>query len=131
MAKSFLDKTAELVHKGKILEAKAMIDSVEVVKLDKAHGLLSEVKSSGSSEFFTVEFIKRTTGELRVMNCRFGVTKHLKGGELSFDPVEKGLLIVYEVPVGAPTGGGYRSIPMESIQRLTLRGKTYLVEEGQ
>ena len=36
-------------------------------------------------KFFGVEFIKRTTGELRQMQARIGVTKHLKGGTKKFD----------------------------------------------
>jgi len=30
-------------------------------------------------KFFSVEFVKRTTGEVRKMNCRTGVTKGVTG----------------------------------------------------
>ena len=45
---------------------------------------------ASGGEFVGVEFTKRTTGEVRQMNCRLGVKKHLKGGEQAYDPVAKG-----------------------------------------
>lgn len=73
--------------------------------------------------FITVEFIKRTTGELRTMNCRTGVKKHLKGGVLGYDREEHKLIGVYDM-----VSGGYRSIPIENIRKVTAGGKTVEVE---
>ena len=41
--------------------------------------------SNQGNNIFTVTFIKRTTGEKRVMNCRKGVIKHLKGGKAAYN----------------------------------------------
>lgn len=61
-------------------------------------------------KFFTVEFIKRTTGEIRTMNCRMGVTKHLKGGSKGYSAKQHKLVTVYDVQKQ-----GYRSIALEGV----------------
>lgn len=69
---------------------------------------------------FTVRFVKRSTGEVRVMNCRKGVRKYLKGGPMAYNPDDKGLLWVFDVQHSA-----YRSIAIEGILSLTMDGVTY------
>jgi len=71
---------------------------------------------------FSVTFIKRTTGELRRMNCRRGVKKYLAGGELGYNAKAKALLPVFDLQKGE-----YRMISCESIQELVFRGETYRV----
>jgi len=71
---------------------------------------------------FGVSFIKRTTGELRAMSCRLGVKKFLKGGKLSYSPAEKQLLTVFSM-----SDKGYRSIPLDSIQSVSVGGQTFSV----
>ncbi|MDR2875971.1 MAG: hypothetical protein LBV44_08615 [Methylobacillus sp.] len=71
-------------------------------------------------QIFSVEFIKRTTGELRKMTCRLGVKNHLRGGSTSYNPSEHNLLTVFDMEKG-----GYRSIPVEMVQRLTVHGQTF------
>lgn len=85
--------------------------------------LVERIKACHSG-FFSVEFIKRTTGERRKMICRQDVKKHLKGGELKYDPEEKGLLTVYSMDAK-----GYRSIPLENLISATINGETYDVGE--
>jgi hypothetical protein len=75
---------------------------------------------NSNGQFFTATFTKRSDGTLRTMNCRTGVTRHLHGGELSFNPAEKGLLIVFDAQKQ-----GYRCIPLESITRLAISGQQY------
>lgn len=74
-------------------------------------------------EFFSVQFIKKD-GTVRDMVCRLGVTKYLKGGELAFDPEEKGLMVVYEMNVE-----GYRMININSLRQLKIDGQIYRVIE--
>jgi hypothetical protein len=81
-------------------------------------------KLTKRGEFFTVAFIKRTTGEERVMNCRTGVKKHLKGGSAAYNFKEKNLLSVYDVQAE-----GYRCIPVDAVTRLTINGETHTFEE--
>jgi hypothetical protein len=80
------------------------------------------INGSGGS-ILTVEFVKRTNGERRTMNCRLGVRKHLRGGEASYDPAAHGLICVYDMQKG-----GYRSINVDTIRRLTIGGQTFEVE---
>lgn len=68
------------------------------------------LKAGENGKFFTVKFTKRSTGEVRVMNCRLNVTKHLKGGEKAYDDTVHRLLTVYDIKAQ-----GYRCIPLESL----------------
>jgi hypothetical protein len=79
---------------------------------------IREAVSDGS--LFSIEFVKRTTGETREMLCRTGVKAHLKGGVKKFDDREKNLLTVYDVQKN-----GYRSIPLDAIIRVKIHGKVY------
>ena len=80
--------------------------------------LLDLMKSTGSSgRIFGVVFQKRTTGKLRAMTCRLGVRKGVKGIGGSFDPDEKNLLRVYEMPQSQ-----FRCVPIEGVRSLTVDG---------
>ena len=68
-----------------------------------------------TGQIFTVTFTKRSTGEVRVMNARRGVKKHLKGGSLGYNATEKGLIPVYDMQKKA-----YRSIAAESITEIKI-----------
>ena len=69
---------------------------------------------------FSVEFIKRSNGQLRKMVCRLGVKKHLKGGQKAYSTKVHNLLTVFDME-----NKGYRSIPVEAIQRLSVNGQTF------
>lgn len=77
---------------------------------------LSDILSDG--RIFSITFIKRTTGELRLMHARRGVKAHLKGGTLPYDPIEKGLVTVYDLDKEA-----YRTIPAENVTEIRHHGK--------
>lgn len=79
-------------------------------------------KTNGN--IFGVTFVKRSTGELRDITARLGVTSHLKGGQLPFDPYEKGLVIVFDVQKE-----GYRSISIDGIISARIEGQEYFYEE--
>lgn len=70
------------------------------------------------NRIFGCTFTKRSTGETRRMACRLGVTKHLKGGELAYDPAARGLVIVFDMHKRQ-----YRTIPLEGIQSITVGGQ--------
>lgn len=82
------------------------------------HEFKSEVKNG---KIFTVEFVKRTTGETRVMNCRLGVQKNLVGVGHKFNPSEKNLLCVFDMQKES-----YRFISLENLISLKLNGKKYI-----
>lgn len=72
-----------------------------------------------SPQFFTVAFTKRTDNETRIMNCRVGVKKGLKG--VGKNKTDNSLLTVYE------TKKGYRTINISGIRYLKIKGKTYII----
>lgn len=77
-----------------------------------------------NGHIFSVEFTKRTTGELRKMVCRRGVAKYVKGVGRSFDADKKNLLSVYDMQI-ADEAKGYRLIPLDAIVSLRLNGTSY------
>jgi hypothetical protein len=81
------------------------------------------VEEVDDGKVFTVTFVKRSNGQERVMNCRKGVKKHLRGGEKKYDPKSKGLVCVFDMQAG-----GYRSIALESITKVAMAGQVFDVE---
>lgn len=69
-----------------------------------------ETIEATTGKFFRVLFTKKSTGELRVMNARLGVTRHLKGGSLAYNPVERNNLIVWDAQLRA-----YRTIALDNV----------------
>jgi len=62
---------------------------------------------NSKGKFFTVTFTKKD-GTTRVMNCRLGVTKYLKGGESTLNPND--YITVYDLQ-----SKGYRAINRKTI----------------
>ena len=71
-------------------------------------------------KFFGLEFVKRD-GSVRTMQARLGVAKYLAGGTKAYDDAAKGIVTVYSTDAG-----GYRSVRLDSIRTLTVRGTTYV-----
>lgn len=69
---------------------------------------------------FQIKFVKRTTGELREMNCRTDVVSRLKGGEANYDREEYKLLLVFDMQKQ-----DYRTIPIEGITEIKMNGGWY------
>jgi hypothetical protein len=84
------------------------------MKASKQELVESIVKSTGN-RFFSVEFVKKD-GTIRHMTARLGVTKHLKGGERSYNPEEKGNIIVFDVVKKA-----YRTINTATVRSIRTR----------
>lgn len=80
---------------------------------------LKKFKSLVGNKIFTVSFIKKD-GTERKMTCRFGVKKHLQGGELKYNPEKLGYLTVYDLQ-----SEGYRTINVNTLKSLTFSGVTY------
>lgn len=79
-------------------------------------------------KFFTAEFTKRTNGEYRVMTCRRGVRKGVKGVGMAYDPKERDLLCVYDVQKieeGKSEKGAFRMINLSDLHKVRLGGKTF------
>jgi len=59
------------------------------------------------------------------MICRLGVTSHLRGGELGYEPKKYGLVTVYSVDAK-----GYRQIPLDNILDIIVAGRIYKIQEA-
>lgn len=93
---------------------------MNTVKREEVHTFIKELPKGS---IFTVIFRKRTTGELREMNCRQGVKKHLKGGEAKYSFESKGLVSVFDIQ-----NKGYRCFPLDALRQIKTGGKTYIVD---
>ena len=74
-------------------------------------------------KFFTVDFVKKN-GEKRTMNCRLGVTKHLRGGSSTTAHYDN-LLTVYDLKIHS-----YRTVNIETLERLTVDNETITFNKG-
>jgi len=110
----------ELITEVKRLinEAAVPISRDELVTKIKA----TDPRNSGRGEIFTVVFVKKD-GTRRVMNARLGVKRYLRGGELPYDPIAKGLLPVFDLQKN-----DYRMINLNTIISAKVGGQEYLVK---
>ena len=72
---------------------------------------------------FSAKFTKRD-GTIRVMNCRRGVRKNVKGVGLAFNPQDKGLLGVWDMHQS-----GHRFINLQTLQSIQAGGLVYEVRQ--
>ena len=91
--------------------------------INKAEAIAKIVETRNSGHFFTAVFTKKDNST-RVMNCRLNVTKHLKGGQLSFDPNNYALINVWDT-----IAKGYRFINIRTLKGLQIDGTSYIVEQ--
>lgn len=99
-----------------------MAAEIKPITMKQAEAVLR----NSNGKIMNVLFVKRTTGELREMVCRTGVTKHLKGGSPAYDFNAKKLISVYDMQ--AEVGKGYRSIPLDAIRSINIDGKHLRVQ---
>ena len=78
---------------------------------------LATIVASSNGKIVSVTFTK-ADGTLRVMTCRLGVTKHLKGGESTLDGGK--YLTVFDMAKKA-----YRAINKDTIQSVRLSGEEF------
>lgn len=84
----------------------------------RTHELIRE----SNGRIFTVEFIKKD-GSLRKMTARLGVKKGLTGKGMRYDPIERGLLPVWDMQKK-----DYRMVNLRTIQSLKVNGANYTFE---
>lgn len=78
---------------------------------------IQEFKNEVKGNFFRACFLKKD-GTAREMTARFGVKKHLKGGELGYNAEALNYIIVFDVEKEA-----YRTINMDKLIFLRYNGK--------
>ena len=92
----------------------------QIISKEEARQILQNTTKDG--KIFTVDFVKRTNGQVRKMNCRKGVSKGVNGHGQAFDAASRGLLSVFDMKLLA-----HRFVSLESILRLSIRGRIYIV----
>lgn len=98
----------------------------KVIKRDEVMDFLRGL----NGKFFTIEFIKRTDGSLRVMRATTNYQSKLVGGVMKYNPTERNLIPVLDLEVVAkndPKDKGIRSIPTDAVLRITALGAKYEV----
>lgn len=78
---------------------------------------LASIVAESNGKIVTVTFTKKD-GTLRVMTCRLGVTKHLKGGESTLDAGQ--YLTVFDMAKQA-----YRAINKDTIVSVKASGEVF------
>ena len=91
------------------------------MKQIKRRDILNLITDNKGS-IFSVVFLKKD-GTIRKMTCRLGVKKHLKGGRLKFNPIERALLVVFDMQKEA-----YRMINLETLMSINMKGVEYHVQ---
>ena len=71
-----------------------------------------------SGKVFSATFEKKD-GTLRTINCRRGVKKGVTGKGMSFDPISRGLLVVYDMH-----RKGFRMINLDKLIEAKVNGIT-------
>ena len=75
-------------------------------------------------KIFGVAFVKRTTGDVRNMSARLGVSKGVTGEGLKYDPESKQLLTVYDMHKKQ-----YRMLNTETLFQLNIKGSEYSIAQ--
>ena len=84
------------------------------------HNIVDYVREKGV--IFSATFIKKD-GSLRRMNCRVGVRKYVKGVGMSYNPIERDLLPVYDL-----VNRGYRTVNLKTVKSVRLGNVEYVTE---
>lgn len=85
---------------------------------------IQEFKNEVKGNFFRACFVKKD-GTIREITARFGVKKHLKGGELKYNPEALNYIVVFDVEKEA-----YRTINMSKLIFLRYNGKEVIGSEA-
>lgn len=89
--------------------------------ITRADAVLRMLDTRG--KFFSVTFTKKD-GTRRDMTCRLRVKKHLKGGKQPYNPLQKGLITVFDVKKQA-----YRMVNVNTVHQIKVGGETFEVAE--
>ena len=89
-------------------------------RIDKDTAIQMIKDSKG--KIFGVTFIKRTTGDIRNMSARLGVSKGVTGEGLNYNPESKQLLTVYDMHKKQ-----YRMLNTETLSQLNIQGQLYSI----
>jgi hypothetical protein len=85
--------------------------------INRLEAYVKLIKTKG--KIFTAFFFKKDNS-LRKMNCRLGVKKYLKGGELKYKPLDKMLLGVFEM-----SSKSYKMINLNTLTKIVVDKTEY------
>ena len=77
---------------------------------------LAEIQKAENT-IFSVEFIKKD-GTVRTMVARLHVKKGVKGTAMAYNPIEKGLIPVWDMQKN-----GFRMINLKTVTKLQIKGE--------
>ena len=77
---------------------------------------LAEIQTANNT-IFSLEFIKKD-GTVRTMVARLHVKKGVKGTGMAYNPIEKGLLPVWDMQKN-----GFRMINLKTVTKLQIKGE--------
>lgn len=104
--------------------AASLVEHNQAMSTTDTKKIADTIRRLAGATIFSCRFVKRTTGQERLMVCRLGVTKHLSGGEPTYSPSSKGLLPVWDTQRRA-----YRSIPLDAIISIKIAGIEYHIAD--
>ena len=81
--------------------------------------VLAQIQTAEST-IFSVEFIKKD-GTVRNMVARLNVKKGVNGNGMSYDPIAKGLLPVWDLKAN-----NFRMINLKTVTKLQIKGEEVL-----
>lgn len=84
---------------------------------------LSELRETTKGKIFAVDFTKKDGSE-RHMVCRLGVTKGVTGQGMSYDPLSRGLLPVYDMQKH-----NFRMVNLNTVRKVKFQGKEFVVQD--
>ena len=84
--------------------------------MEKFKKVLEEIQTANNT-IFSVEFIKKD-GSVRTMTARLHVKKGVKGTGMAYNPIEKGLLPVWDMQKK-----GFRMINLKTVTKLQIKGQ--------
>ena len=84
--------------------------------MEKFTKVLEEIQTANNT-IFSVEFIKKD-GSVRNMVARLHVKKGLNGKGMAYNPIEKGLLPVWDMQKN-----GFRMINLKTVTKLQIKGE--------
>lgn len=96
------------------------IKTPQVISRDKASRFL-ETNTGGR---IVSVYFQKADGTMRDMVCRLGVRKHLRGGDLPYDPKSRQLLPVFDMTLRQ-----YRMVNIASLVSFKVSGETFIVQD--
>lgn len=99
------------------------LDKLELEFIERKFMHVDEFRQIVGGKIFSALFVKKN-GELRKIRARLGVTSHLKGGELTYDPSAVNNLIVFDLDKN-----DYRTIKFDNLLEIKYLGREWSITD--